>query len=137
ARIATGVEPKVMSPPSLRIEAEQRGIRGLYCGGTLCTEAAMLVGPSSIHEFVDFGDDQFTRGRAHPMLDPTLRNQAIVQAGADPHVGMLLLDFVLGLGAHPDPAGAALPAIRQALDAARQAGRQLAVLAHIVGTEGD
>ena len=78
----------------------------------------MLVGPSSIHEFVDFGDDQFTRGRAHPMLDPTLRNQAIVQAGADPHVGMLLLDFVLGLGAHPDPAGAALPAIRQALDAA-------------------
>jgi FdrA protein len=71
------------------------------------------------------------------MIDPTLRNQAIVQSGRDPRVAVVLLDFILGLGAHADPAGAAEPAIRQALSAAAGDGREIAILAHIVGTDFD
>jgi FdrA protein len=108
-------------------------VRGLFCGGTLCTEAALVFGHDVEHELIDFGDDEYTRGRAHPMLDPSLRNQAIVRSGADPSVAALLLDFVLGYGAHPDPAGAALPAIRQA----QSARPELAVVAHVVGTDAD
>jgi hypothetical protein len=71
------------------------------------------------------------------MIDPTLRNHAIVDAGRDPRVAVVLLDFILGLGSHPDPAGATLPAIRDALAAAASDGRQLAVLGHVVGTDRD
>ena len=66
-----------------------------------------------------------------------MRNHAIVEAGADPRVGVVLLDVILGLGAHTDPAGAALPAIREARARAAADGRELAVLAHVVGTERD
>jgi FdrA protein len=126
-------------PPPIELGAGQRQVRGLFCGGTLCQEAAAVVnqGASSGHQFVDFGDDQYTRGRAHPMLDPTLRNHAIVQAGADATVAVLLLDFVLGLGTHPDPAGAAAPAIRKALARASSERRHLRVIGHVVGTDRD
>jgi FdrA protein len=112
-----------------------REIRGLFCGGTLFQEAAAVLGDR--HTLEDFGDDRFTQGRAHPMIDPTLRNLAIAQAGRDPRVGVLLVDFILGLGAHPDPVGAALPAIEDAVSAARADGRRLAVVAHVVGTDRD
>jgi FdrA protein len=108
-------------------------VRGLFCGGTLCTEAALTLGQDVVHELIDFGDDEYTRGRAHPMIDPTLRNQAIVQAGKDSRVAVLLLDFILGYGAHADPAGAALPAIHHA----QTARPELAVAVHVVGTDAD
>jgi succinyl-CoA synthetase alpha subunit len=123
--------------PHIRLREQQRQVRGLFCGGTLCEEAELAVGNAPDHEFVDFGDDQYTRGRAHPMIDPSLRNHAIVEAGGDPRVAVLLLDFILGRGSHPDPAGATLSAIREALSTAAADGRQLAVLAHIVGTDRD
>jgi hypothetical protein len=109
----------------------------LFCGGTLCQEAAMAMGSSVAHQLLDFGDDEYTRGRAHPMIDPTLRNRAIVEAGADPRVAVLLLDVILGLGSHPDPAGATVPAIREAQAAASADGRELVILAHVVGTDLD
>jgi hypothetical protein len=71
------------------------------------------------------------------MIDPTLRNDAIVRAGADPRVGILLLDVILGFAAHSDPASASVPAIEAAQEAAARDGRQLAVLAHVVGTDRD
>ena len=83
-------------------------VRGLYCGGTLCTEAAAIVGGG---EFTDFGDDEYTRGRAHPMIDPSLRIEQLAAAARDPSVTVLLLDVVLGYGAHPDPAADLAPAI--------------------------
>jgi FdrA protein len=123
--------------PRIRLREQQRQVRGLFCGGTLCQEArAAMAGPEP-HQFIDFGEDEYTRGRAHPMIDPTLRNQAIVQGGRDAAVAVLLLDFILGLGAHPDPAGVTLPAIEDALASAAADGRELSVLAHIVGTDGD
>jgi FdrA protein len=114
-----------------------RQVRGLFCGGTLAQEASAVLGEAVPHAVIDFGDDEYTRGRAHPMIDPALRNQAIVQAGRDRLVGAILLDVILGLGAHPDPAGATLPAIRAALEAANADGRELAVVAHVVGTDQD
>jgi len=71
------------------------------------------------------------------MIDPTLRNRAIVEAGADPRVAVLLLDVILGLGSHPDPAGTTVPAIREAQAQASADGRELVVLAHVVGTDLD
>jgi FdrA protein len=123
--------------PPVRLRDEQRQVRGLFCGGTLCQEALAAMRESDEHEFIDFGDDQYTRGRAHPMIDPTLRNHAIVEAGADSRVAIVLLDVILGLGSHADPAGAALPAIREAQARAAAGGRELTVLAHVVGTERD
>jgi FdrA protein len=123
--------------PAVRLRNGQRQVRGLFCGGTLCQEALATMNEPDRHHFVDFGDDQYTRGRAHPMIDPTLRNRAIAEAGADPRVGVVLMDVILGLGAHADPAGAALPAIREAQARAAADGRDLAILAHVVGTERD
>jgi succinyl-CoA synthetase alpha subunit len=71
------------------------------------------------------------------MLDPSLRNRMIVQTGDDPEVAVLLLDVVLGYGAHPDPAGEASQAIVAARAKAQAAGRYLPVVAFVCGTEGD
>ena len=65
------------------------------------------------HTFVDFGDDELTEGRAHPMIDPSLRTERLRREAADPEVGVVLLDVVLGYGAHPDPAAELAPAIRR------------------------
>jgi FdrA protein len=125
--------------PRMRLRPAQRQVRGLFCGGTLCDEAetAVRAAGSTDRQFVDFGDDRYTRGRAHPMIDPTLRNHAIAEAGADPRVAVVLLDVILGLGSHADPAGATVPAIRQAIDRAHSDGRELSVVAHVVGTDLD
>ena len=63
------------------------------------------------HTFVDFGDDAYTTGRAHPMIDPTLRLEHLARAAADPDTAVLLLDVVLGHGAEPDPAALLAPAL--------------------------
>jgi FdrA protein len=121
--------------PRLRRQPGQNQVCGLYGGGTLCDEAALAVGHG--HQLIDFGDDRYTRGRAHPMIDPGLRNQAILAAADDPRVAVLLLDVVLGFGAHPDPAGVVAPVVREAVERAARSERQLAVLAHVVGSDGD
>jgi FdrA protein len=142
-----------------RLGASQRYLRGLFCGGTLCAEAAWLLesalhplytnvqvgkarpltslGRSLAHSVLDLGADEFTVGRLHPMLDMTLRAGRLGQEAADPEVAVLLLDVVLGEGVHPDPAGALAPAITAARTAARAAGRELAVVASVCGTDAD
>jgi FdrA protein len=129
-----GLPRESLSRPRLR--PEQDRVYGLYCGGTLAEEAELALHEVS-HQVVDFGDDRYTRGRAHPMIDPTLRNQAILDAAADPHAAVLLLDVILGFGSHADPAGAAAQAVRQGLERAQADGRDLAILAHVVGTDLD
>ena len=112
-----------------------RSLRGLFAGGTLCDEAMVIaaerLGPiwSNIplapewrldpraavgaggHAMIDFGDDELTRGRAHPMIDQSLRLERLAAEAADPAVAVVLLDVVLGHGAHPDPAADLGPAI--------------------------
>jgi FdrA protein len=91
-------------------------IRGLFSGGTLRDEARTVVaaelgvaGDDLV--MIDLGDDTYTRGRPHPMIDQRLLIEHIGRAAADPAVGVLLLDVVLGYGAHPDPAAALAPAV--------------------------
>jgi succinyl-CoA synthetase alpha subunit len=111
-------------------------VLGLFTGGTLCDEARTIVGAAG-REFIDFGAPDYTRGRPHPIIDPSLRNAAVAQAGGDRDVGALLVDVILGDGAHPDPAGALAAAIGEARARARRARRALEVVAHVVGTDGD
>jgi FdrA protein len=86
------------------------------------------------HTFVDFGEDAMTEGRAHPMIDPGLRNERFRREAADPETGVVLLDVVLGYGAHPDPAGELAPLIGEAL-AGRPGG--LSVVVSLCGAAGD
>jgi FdrA protein len=129
---------------------ERRVVRGLYVGGTLAHEAALILEPflgpvattltpgsAGRHSVVDLGSDEFTLGRAHPMLDSSLRVQAIHQAAREDDVGVLLLDVVLGHGAAADPAGDVAPAIEAARAEARDRGRGLAVVASVIGTARD
>jgi FdrA protein len=113
-------------------------ICGLYTGGTLATEARLLLepllGPVRV---LDLGADEFTVGRPHPMLDPEARAAQVREAGHDGHVGVLLLDVVLGRSAHADPAGPLARAVREAREDRRRAGRGLLTIASVVGTEAD
>lgn len=134
-------------------------LRGIFCGGTLAEEAALVagavLGPVSSnlghdpehalgsdlaavgHTVIDFGADELTRGRAHPMIDPTLRMERIAAEAADPTCGVLLLDLVLGHGAHPDPGPELAEALRAARASARSAGRELPVVVSLCGTDAD
>jgi FdrA protein len=109
-----------------------RLLRGLFVGGTMATEARIvvdrLVGPDAGHTFVDFGDDAYTAGRAHPMIDPTLRLEHLARVAADPETAVLLLDVVLGHGAEPDPAALLAPAVAEI---------DKPVVAVVVGTSAD
>jgi FdrA protein len=107
----------------------------LFTGGTLCDEARRLVGDGAAHRFVDFGSEEYTRGRPHPIIDPGLRNAAIVAIGEDAGASVLLLDLVLGDCAHADPAGALRPALAEAR--ARRQGRELTIVTHVIGTDDD
>jgi FdrA protein len=132
-RTTTAPRARVPVRPARRLH---RRVRGLFTGGTLCEEAARLVGDAG-HRFVDFGGPAYTVGRPHPMIDPTLRNRAVAAAGDDPGTAVVVLDLMLGDGAHPDPAAELAEAIREARARARRARRALEVVAHVVGTDED
>ena len=102
-------------------------------------EALQVSGHERVqgHLVVDFGDDEMTQGRAHPMIDPSLRMERIAAEAADPSCGVLLVDLVLGHGSHPDPAGELADAIRSARVTAHESGRALPVVVSLTGTDGD
>jgi FdrA protein len=129
-------------------------LRALFSGGTLAYEAMLglqtLLAPlysnvpiieaqrlpdplhSQAHTVLDLGEDLFTVGRLHPMMDNDLRIRRLRQEAADPEVGLILLDVVLGEGAHPDPAAELAPAIAEIKQA-----RPLEVVAIVIGTDDD
>lgn len=119
-------------------------IRGLFAGGTLRDEAKSVVSAAAGdvgisldfpgHAFVDFGDDAYTRGRAHPMIDPTLRDAELERQADDLTVGVLLADVVLGYGAHEDPAAQLAPRIERMT---RQRSGTLSVSVSVCGTQDD
>jgi FdrA protein len=130
----------------------QKFVRGLFSGGTFCAEAQVLLAElpggvysnapagtarkladalkSAANTIIDLGEDEFTVGRPHPMIDYTLRNRRIVPEAADPETAVVLLDVILGYGAHPDPAGE----LEQVL---REARRSVAVVCSVTGTDQD
>ena len=129
-----------------------RGICGLYTGGTLASEAADLLAESleltgdtehlagcmlraGNHRIIDLGDDIYTRGRPHPMIDPFQRNEMIKELARDSSIGVLLLDVVLGFGSHADPAGEVARAVKE-MRAARGTA-PIQVIATLTGTAED
>jgi FdrA protein len=138
--------------PVRAVQTRKGWLRGLYSGGTLCNEAQIVLLGAGVkvssnapvpgasetaslegkaHTLIDLGDDEYTRGRPHPMIDPELRNELLAKTLADRAVGVVLLDVVLGYGAHPDPAGL----IARVIEAAPQ--DHAPVVASITGTETD
>jgi FdrA protein len=128
-------------------------IRGLFSGGTLCYESLSLLyqlvgpvysntpidkrwglpAPGGAHTCLDLGEEEYTQGRPHPMIDPEARIQLMREAGADTQVAVVLLDVVLGYGSHPDPAGLLAPVAREIM----AGGEGPQVVAYVLGTAGD
>lgn len=125
-------------------------VRGIFCGGTLCAEAQLVfrskglavasnvpipgaseLPGTSAHTFVDLGDDEYTRGRPHPMIEPAVRDEPLAKALADKTTAVVLLDVVLGWGGHMDPAGHLAATLQD-----RPGGGPL-VIASVTGTDAD
>ncbi|HET6443115.1 MAG TPA: acyl-CoA synthetase FdrA [candidate division Zixibacteria bacterium] len=139
--------------------SEQRFLRGLFAGGTFCYQTQQILAeagqtvfsnapldprlklvhsePSREHTLIDMGDEEYTLGRPHPMIDGTVRHQRILSEGHDPAVAVILLDFVLGYNASTDPVGELLDAILVVKQTREEQGGDLTVVASICGTEND
>jgi FdrA protein len=136
------------------LQPTQHAVRALYCGGTLAYEALWLLrralGPvrSNLdgtasgadgdgHMVLDLGAEVFTTGRPHPMLDPSIRRQQLLDSVRQPEVAVVLCDVILGWGAHPDPGTALAATWREAQALARAAGREVIGIATVCGTAHD
>lgn len=159
ARRALELAGRGETDPSGSVEAhfsaERGSMRGLFCGGTLAQEAWTILRRRGIdvrsnvagdaaykvtaetevdgHVVWDLGDDAFTVGRPHPMIEPELRDDEVARAVGSPSVGIVLVDCVLGYGAHRDPAGS----LARAVERAAGAGRRPAIVASVTGTARD
>jgi len=141
------------------LTGKQKYVRGLYTGGTLAYETLVILQPliSNVYSnvpldpkfklpiasrsigdsIIDLGEQEFTQGRAHPMIDPTIRKIRLADEAKDPEAAVIIMDFVLGYGSNKDPVGVMLGAIREAAETARRDGRKLPIFAHVCGTEED
>ena len=116
-------------------------VRGLFSGGTLSSEAQFVAAPAlgeigshdgdEGHAFIDYGDDEYTQGRAHPMIDQTVRIERLAAAAEDQSVGVILMDVVLGYGSNANPAPELAPLIEKAVESGA------AVVVSLCGTRGD
>jgi FdrA protein len=158
-RLIDSREDYSAQPDVSKFAPGQRYLRGLFSGGTLQYEALLILRDyvpvvysnaplnkqdkladslvSKAHTVIDLGEDEFTVGRLHPMMDNDLRIRRLEKEASDPEVAVILLDVVLGYGAHDDPASELAPAIAAAIRAAQEAGRHLEVVAVVSGTDGD
>ena len=142
-----------------RLQPSQEFVRGLFSGGTFCYESQMLLKgtvdeiwsntPASGvkpladahrsvgHTVVDLGDDEFTVGKPHPMIDFSTRNKRILTEAADPETAVLLLDLVLGYGSNLAPLDDLLPTLQEAQAIAQRASRHLPIVCAVTGTDED
>lgn len=142
-----------------KLASGQKYLRGLFSGGSLCDEAMDILSQqlpgvysniplapewaledswhSKEHSCIDMGEEEFTSGRPHPMIDPRLRQERILKESEEPDVAVILLDVVIGYGSHSNPAGALAESISVARDKAAGQGRHVVVIAHVCGTEQD
>lgn len=135
-----------------RLSAGRSAVRGLFSGGTLCYESQVILnqvlgpvysnapvdhrlelpGPAGSHQCLDLGEEEYTRGRPHPMIDAEARVDVIREHAADPSVAVIVLDVVLGYGSHPDPAGVLAPVAAEVM---ANGGPQ--IVAYVLGTDQD
>ena len=163
ASVAGGADEAAMvaivARETARLAPSQRYIRGYYTGGTVADEAMIMLHrltgavhsnnqtdqayllkdpkKSEGHTIVDLGDDVFTVGRPHPMIDPSTRTERVLAEAGDSSIAVVIVDVVLGYGSHEDPAGALVPALLEARRAAAARGGYLPVVASVIGTPGD
>lgn len=138
---------------------EQKYLRGLYTGGTYMDEAANAMIPrigtiwsncpiqpewkledsyvSRENACVDYGEEEFTLGRPHPAIDPSIRKPAILREAMDPEVAVILLDFILTPPGHMDPTGFVIDDIKMAQQMAESEGRHITFIASVLGTTAD
>lgn len=145
---ALGQSPALADTPNL--VPRSGDILGLFAGGTLCAEAQVLLRDHGLatrsnapipgvaapdgtgHLILDLGDDDYTRGRPHPMIDPGVRDASLVEALGRDDLAALLLDVVIGFGAHADPAGHLAQVITQ-----HRTDQSPHLIASVTGTEAD
>lgn len=159
ARTPDAVDTALVERVRSKLAPEQKYVRGLFCGGTLCDEAMFLAlesfddvysniqknpdrrltasMPSVAHTYLDMGDDDFTDGRPHPMIAPEVRLDRLLMEARDPQVAVVVLDFIVGFGSHENPVGVTLPAIAEAQAIAAERGQHLQFLAYVLGTDLD
>jgi len=133
------------------LDADRTLIRGLFSGGTLCYESLVILGdtvgpvysnvplepslrapaPPGSHICLDLGEEEYTVGRPHPMIDPAARLEMLDEQASDPAVAVVLLDVVLGYGSHEDPASELAPACARAVQ------QGVVVVAYVLGTQSD
>jgi FdrA protein len=125
------IQSNIPLRPELRLAPREPVVGATVVGATVV--GATVVGANRTgHAMIDFGDDELTAGRAHPMIDQSLRLERLAAEAADPAVAVVLLDVVLGHGAHPDPAAELGPAITSA----RTSGG-VAVVVSLIGAASD
>ncbi|CAM5223213.1 FdrA protein OS=Ureibacillus acetophenoni OX=614649 GN=SAMN05877842_1137 PE=4 SV=1 [Ureibacillus acetophenoni] len=140
--------------PTVELKPEQKTIKALYSGGTLGYEAATLIARglnydnSGAHEegyllstdgfeVIDLGDDIYTQGKPHPMIDPDTRIQYFQKAALDESTAVILFDVVLGYGSHEDMAGALIPGIEKIQKEVQAKGKNIYFVATVCGTDQD
>ena len=142
-----------------RMGKGQTNMRGVFAGGTFCYEAQLALVARGLacesnapakgahpllsrtaghdHSLLDMGEDEFTQGRPHPMIDPSQRNARLVQDVDEPGTAVVLFDVVLGFGASTEPVAELLPLLKAAQARSGAAGRHILFIAHVCGTELD
>lgn len=156
ARVVLKAKEAELKRLASKIGIRKGWIRGLYSGGTLCYEAQLVLAKNGIetwsnapfakerklknslepveHSIVDYGEDEFTQGRLHPMMDLTFRCDRLIVEAKNPEVEVILLDVVLGYGCNPDPAQLIVNAVKKARAVS---GDRIAYVASVCGVDGD
>ena len=136
----------------IHVPSHRTRVEGLFSGGTLCAEAQLIFRAadeavasnapvpgvpvpgknSSEHLMLDLGADEYTRGKPHPMIDPSVRDEIMIDALKNEEVGVILADVVIGFGAHEDPAGHFINVLQEHLTKDGPA-----IVASVTGTEED
>ena len=141
------------------LNEEQKFIRGFFAGGTLCYESKIILEQmigkvysnlSSDDEYsikgsvtskentlIDFGEEEFTSARPHPIIDPLLRKNRILEDANDPNVGVIIIDIICGINAAKNTIASHAETIKKAIQTAKEQGRKLSIFAYICGTEKD
>jgi len=144
---------------SVDLNKEQKFIRGFFAGGTLCYESKIILeqmigkvysnlssydeysvkgnAPSKENTLIDFGEEEFTSARPHPIIDPLLRKNRILEDANDPNVGVIIIDIICGINAAKNTMAFHAETIKKAIQTAKEQGRKLSVFAYICGTEKD
>ncbi|WP_059017945.1 acyl-CoA synthetase FdrA [Mycobacterium sp. M26] len=150
---------RVLNDLTRSMAPSQRYVRGIFSGGTFCYEAQLVhrargisawsntpvkgnsaltdIRTSVENTIVDMGDDEFTQGRPHPMIDPSQKDARIRDEVADPTTAVVLFDVVLGYGSADDPTAELISIIGTSKAKARAEGRTVAFIGYVCGTDLD